>query len=115
MNLNQKPKLTRRSLLCILFLFGAASLLILLTLPSGSMYGSQTDWYCQHVTLADYMRKHFYATGQLFPISLVLEEVPTFLPCPTMGCSGRMYFYLIFYLVYPLLPSSRDMQFLKFS
>lgn len=67
MNLNQKPKLTRRSLLCILFLFGAASLLILLTLPSGSMYGSQTDWYCQHVTLADYMRKHFYATGQLLP------------------------------------------------
>lgn len=67
MNSNQKPKFTRRSLLHILLLFGAASLLIFLTLPSGSMYGSQTDWYCQHVTLADYMRKHFYATGQLLP------------------------------------------------
>lgn len=67
MNLNPKTKFTRRSLIYLIILLAAGSLLIFLTLPSGSMYGSQMDWYCQHVTLADYMRKHFYATGQLLP------------------------------------------------
>ena len=113
MNLNQKPKLTRRSLLCILFLFGAASLLILLH-PAACTAPRQTG-IASMLLLQIICVSTFMPPGSFFPISLVLEEVPTFLPCPTTGCSGRMYFYRIFYLIYPLLPSSRDMQFLRFS
>ena len=32
-----------------------------------SFSAQKTDWYCQHVTLVDTMRRQFYATGDLFP------------------------------------------------
>ena len=63
-----KPqKFTWRNAITLLLLLTAGSLLILLLIPSGSWFGSETDWYSQHVTIADYMRKNFYATGSLFP------------------------------------------------
>ena len=31
------------------------------------VFGSSIDWISQHSTLADYFRKRFYATGNLFP------------------------------------------------
>ena len=37
------------------------------SVPEGKLFGSETDWYCQHVTLVDTMRRQFYATGDLFP------------------------------------------------
>lgn len=51
----------------LLLLIAAGLLLLFLSVPEGCLFGSKTDWYCQHVTLADSMRKHFYATGQLLP------------------------------------------------
>lgn len=63
-----KPqKFTWRNALTLLLLLAAGSVLIWLLVPSGSWFGSETDWYSQHVTIADYMRKNFYATGNLFP------------------------------------------------
>ena len=63
-----KPqKFTWRNAITLLLLLTAGSILILLLIPSGSWFGSETDWYSQHVTIADYMRKNFYATGSLFP------------------------------------------------
>ena len=63
-----KPqKFTWRNAITLLLLLTAGSILILLLIPSGSWFGSETDWYSQLVTIADYMRKNFYATGSLFP------------------------------------------------
>ena len=53
-----KPqKFTWRNAITLLLLLTAGSILILLLIPSGSWFGSETDWYSQHVTIADYMRK----------------------------------------------------------
>lgn len=41
--------------------------LIFLSVPSGSMFGSEVDWLCQHVVIADYMRKQFLSSGSLVP------------------------------------------------
>lgn len=55
-----KPqKFTWRNAITLLLLLTAGSILILLLIPSGSWFGSETDWYSQHVTIADYMRKNF--------------------------------------------------------
>lgn len=48
-----------------LFLF-ALFLCWLFVLQYG-VFGSSIDWISQHSTLADYFRKRFYATGNLFP------------------------------------------------
>nr|WP_294665574.1 YfhO family protein [uncultured Blautia sp.] len=64
---NKTQKFTWRNALTLLLLLAAGSILIWLLIPSGSWFGSETDWYSQHVTIADYMRKYFYATGNLFP------------------------------------------------
>ncbi|NCC43645.1 MAG: hypothetical protein EOM18_08700 [Clostridia bacterium] len=45
---------------------GCIALCILFVLSRG-VFGSQVDWICQHSTLTDYFRKHFYQTGELFP------------------------------------------------
>lgn len=50
-----------------LLLAGAVFLFIWITLPQGKLFGSTTDWYCQHVTIADTMRKQFLETGELLP------------------------------------------------
>ena len=51
-----KPqKFTWRNAITLLLLLTAGSILILLLIPSGSWFGSETDWYSQHVTYADYM------------------------------------------------------------
>ena len=60
-------RFTRKNLWQLLLLIAAGGFLIFLILPSGYWFGSETDWYSQHMTIADYMRKNFYATGQLFP------------------------------------------------
>ena len=64
---NKPQKFTWRNVLTLLLLLAAGGFLIWLLVPSGSWFGSETDWYSQHVTIADYMRKNFYATGKLFP------------------------------------------------
>ena len=65
---SSKPqKFTWRNFFILLFLMSAGGFLIWQLIPEGSWFGSQTDWYSQHMTIADYMRKNFYATGQLFP------------------------------------------------
>lgn len=51
----------------LLLLLAAGLLLFYRILPEGSLFGSQTDWFSQHLTIADYMRKRFYATGEFFP------------------------------------------------
>ena len=87
-----KPqKFTWRNAITLLLLLTAGSILILLLIPSGSWFGSETDWYSQHVTIADYMRKNFYATGSLFRTSPDLEAEPISFPSPTTDLCARMY------------------------
>ena len=88
-----KPqKFTWRNAITLLLLLTAGSILILLLIPSGSWFGSETDWYSQHVTIADYMRKNFYATGSLFPdFTGILEAEPISFPSPTTDLCARMY------------------------
>lgn len=62
---NRSFSLTTTLHFCLLA--GIVLIFILITVPSGSLFGSSTDWYCQHVTIADTMRKHFLKTGELFP------------------------------------------------
>ena len=50
-----------------LFLAAAVFLFIWIILPQEKLFGSTTDWYCQHVTIADTMRKQFLETGELMP------------------------------------------------
>lgn len=64
---NKTSKFTKKNYLHILFLLVAGLFLIWQLIPDGAWFGSETDWYSQHMTIADYMRKNFYATGQLFP------------------------------------------------
>lgn len=49
-------------LLTLLFIF-----LLILTIPSGCIYGSEGDWFSQHVALAEQFRQIFYETGRIFP------------------------------------------------
>lgn len=63
--LRKKTLKTNTLHICLLLAF--ASLLIWLSVPSGHLFGSNTDWFCQHVKIADYMRTQFYATGDLIP------------------------------------------------
>lgn len=49
-------------LLTLLFI-----LLLILTIPSGCIYGSEGDWFSQHVALAEQFRQIFYETGRIFP------------------------------------------------
>ena len=63
----KKPKFTWKNYLTLFFLFAFSLLLIRFLVPSGSYFGSRIDWYSQHLTIADYMRKQFFATGNLFP------------------------------------------------
>lgn len=64
---SRPQKFTQRNFVILLILLSAGGILIWNLIPDGSWFGSQTDWYSQHITIADYMRKNFYATGQLFP------------------------------------------------
>lgn len=48
-------------------LTAAVLLFVYIAVPQGKLFGSETDWYCQHITIVDTMRKQFYATGNLFP------------------------------------------------
>lgn len=50
-----------------LFLAAAVFLFIWIILPQEKLFGSTIDWYCQHVTIADTMRKQFLETGELMP------------------------------------------------
>lgn len=65
--MNTHTKFTKTNFFCLFLLFGITFLLIALTIPSGKLFGSETDWYCQHITIADYMRKQFLTSGELFP------------------------------------------------
>lgn len=49
-------------LLTLMFIF-----LLVLTIPSGCIYGSEGDWFSQHIVLAEQFRQLFYETGQIFP------------------------------------------------
>lgn len=55
---------------CILAAF--TLFLMYLTVPGGYLFGSNTDWFSQHVGIADYFRKTFYEQGTLFPDYSVL-------------------------------------------
>lgn len=48
-------------------LAGITLLLLYLTVPGGFLFGSDTDWFSQHVTIADAFRKTFYAEKTIFP------------------------------------------------
>lgn len=52
---------------CILFSYRSSTYICVFSVPEGKLFGSETDWYCQHVTLVDTMHRQFYATRDLFP------------------------------------------------
>lgn len=60
-------KFTTQNYMHLFLLTAAGAALLLLMLPGGHLFGSETDWLSQHVTIADYMRRQFYATGDLLP------------------------------------------------
>lgn len=60
-------RFSKLNLLHLFILTVCILLLIDLSVPSGSMFGSEIDWLCQHVTLADYMRKQFLDSGNIVP------------------------------------------------
>lgn len=41
--------------------------LLAVTVPAGAIYGSDGDWFSQHVALAEQFRQIFYATGRILP------------------------------------------------
>ena len=43
------------------------TILLLLTVPFGCIYGSEGDWFSQHVALAEQFRQIFYKTGRILP------------------------------------------------
>lgn len=50
-----------------LFLTVSALLLMLLPLAPGTMFGSEGDWYSQHVGAAEALRQTILSTGTIFP------------------------------------------------
>lgn len=63
----KQRKFSKTDLFLLVILESTALLLVCVIVPDGYCFGSKIDWYCQHVTIADYMRRHFYATGNLLP------------------------------------------------
>lgn len=47
-------------------------MLMFLIVPQGSLFGSNTDWFSQHVGIADHFRKTFYEQQTIFPDFSVL-------------------------------------------
>lgn len=64
---NTKKSFTKINILQLAVILSAALLLTWLIVPKGHLFGSETDWYCQHVNIADAMRKQFFASGKWFP------------------------------------------------
>lgn len=48
-----------------IFLTAAVLIFVYFSVPEGKLFGSETDWYCQHVTLVDTMRRQFYAVTEM--------------------------------------------------
>lgn len=65
--MNTKKKFTKINFLHLILILSAALLLTWLIVPEGHLFGSETDWYCQHVNIADAMRKQFFTSGKWFP------------------------------------------------
>ena len=65
--MNTEKTFTKINLLQLILILSAALLFTWLIVPSGHLFGSETDWYCQHVNIADAMRKQFFASGKWFP------------------------------------------------
>ena len=61
-----------RKLACPLLLTGLFILLIALSLPSGCVYGSNTDWLSQHAALAETIRNACLEQDTLLPDFLAL-------------------------------------------
>ena len=70
-----------------IFLTAAVLIFVYFSVPEGKLFGSETDWYCQHVTLVDTMRRQFYATGDLFPDWISLGS-GKWLPAPAFFTGG---------------------------
>ena len=65
--MNTKKKFTKINFLHLILILSAALLLTWLIVPKGHLFGSETDWYCQHVNIADAMRKQFFVSGKWCP------------------------------------------------
>lgn len=65
--MNTKSKFGKINTLHLFLILTAALTLTALIVPEGHLFGSETDWYCQHVYIADAMRKQFLASGKWFP------------------------------------------------
>lgn len=57
----------QKILLCHMALTALALALALLPVTAGSFYGSEGDWYTQHLTIAESLRRLMLDTGKLIP------------------------------------------------
>lgn len=65
--MNTEKKFTKINFLQLILILSASLLLTWLIVPKGHLFGSETDWYCQHVNIADAMRKQFFVSGKWCP------------------------------------------------
>lgn len=93
-------KFTLKNVFFLSLLIAAGAILIFSLVPGDCWFGSKTDWYSQHVTIADYMRKNFYATASYFLILQDLEAALISIPCPITDSCVRMYCYLIAFPIF---------------
>ena len=57
----------KKKYLNVLLLITIGLLLIIVTKDGYNFFGSDIDWFNQHLTFATYFRRLFYETGHLFP------------------------------------------------
>ena len=83
------------------FTYHSSTYICVFSVPEEKLFGSETDWYCQHVTqLVDTMRRQFYATGDLFRTGFHLEAGRVHMHFPTTDFCARTFWSVIFFLLF---------------
>ncbi|MBS7175158.1 MAG: YfhO family protein, partial [Clostridiales bacterium] len=55
----------KKQILYPILLTAAVLVLLFFSVPAGSAFGSEVDWLCQHVSIAEHFRQNVYETGSL--------------------------------------------------
>ena len=77
------------------------TILLLLTVPFGCIYGSEGDWFSQHVALAEQFRQIFYKTGRILPDYTLLGSGSSIYDISYYGLLRRMFYCPFYYLTFP--------------
>lgn len=85
-----------RHLLPYLALSVLTAALLFLPIPEGEIFGSEGDWYSQHVGAAEAIRQTMLRQETVFPQHAGLAAVSTPMTLHITGFCGRIFFLLIF-------------------